>query len=67
MNEQRPAASRRGFFLGASAVGAGLAASALLPATPTPQAVLAPRPVPERGGGYALTERVQQYYRSARV
>lgn len=60
---------RRRFFAGAGAVGA-LAAVAVIgsrPTTPETQASVEPLPAPERGGGYALTERVKKYYETTRV
>jgi hypothetical protein len=60
-------ASRRGFFLGAASVGAAAAAVAVLPkgmeaaASGVPAT---PKPAPERGGGYTLSEHVKRYYRS---
>jgi hypothetical protein len=62
--------NRRSLFAGATAVGAVAAVTALLPSAPHVSDVpLAqqPTPTPERGGGYALTERVKQYYQTARV
>lgn len=61
---------RRTLFAGATAVGAMAAVAALMPASPKVSDVpVAQEPVaaPERGGGYALTERVKQYYQTARV
>lgn len=64
------AVHRRTLFAGVTAVGAVAAVAALMPKTssvdpvPVAQEPLAP---PERGGGYALTERVKQYYQTARV
>lgn len=59
---------RRTLFAGAGTLGAVAAAASLLPADPAPRAPEAQAlPKPERGGGYALTERVKQYYKTARV
>ena len=62
--------SRRTMFAGAATVGAAAAAVALVPsavqdmaAQPAP----ALKPPPERGGGYQLTERVKQYYKSTLI
>jgi hypothetical protein len=62
----RPA-SRRGFFLGAAAVGAAAAAVKVLPAGDAPAeptAAVPAQPAPEKGGGYTLSEHVKRYYRS---
>lgn len=61
--------SRRILFAGAGtagflAVAAGLAAKAPL----APDAALPdPKPAPERGGGYSLSEHVTQKYRTTRL
>ena len=57
-------------FAGAATAGVAVAAVTLLPsAVPVldeqPEPAL--KPVPERGGGYQLTERVKQYYKSTLV
>lgn len=60
--------SRRHLFAGAATVGAVAAAAAVLPGvvkSAAPAAAALPKPT--RGGGYMLTEHVQQYYKSARV
>ncbi len=62
--------SRRSMFAGAATVGAAAAAVAIVPSTLQPvtaQPVAALKPPPERGGGYQLTERVKQYYKSTLV
>ncbi|MEN9844053.1 MAG: hypothetical protein RLZZ612_1882 [Pseudomonadota bacterium] len=62
--------NRRSLFAGATAVGAVAAVAALLPASPQINdmpVAQEPAATPERGGGYALTERVKQYYQTARV
>lgn len=65
-SQQKP--SRRGFFLGAAATGAAVAAVAVLPVVPAPEAVQQePKPAPEKGGGYSLTDHVKRYYKTARV
>jgi hypothetical protein len=60
---------RRSLFAGATAVGAMAAVAALWsrPQAPEAEAVAEPQPAPQRGGGYALTERVKQYYETTRV
>lgn len=65
-NQSKP--SRRGFFFGAAATGAAAAAIVALPGAPAPQAMLPePKPAPEKGGGYSLSEHVKHYYKTARV
>ena len=63
----RPA-SRRSFFLGAASVGAAAAAVTVLPGVveaPASAPAAAPQPVPEKGGGYRLSEHVKRYYQTA--
>jgi len=68
MSQPSSQLSRRRLFAGAGAAGAVAAVASLLPiphelpAEPAP-----PRQVPERGGGYSLTEHVQRYYQTTRV
>ncbi len=60
--------SRRVLFAGAGTVGAVAAVSAVLPAVqPQTPVADAPRPAPERGGGYALSEHIKRYYQTTRV
>jgi hypothetical protein len=62
--------SRRTIFAGAATVGAAAAAVAVLPSGLqglAEQPVAQLKPPPARGGGYQLTERVKQYYRSTLV
>lgn len=62
--------SRRTLFAGAAATGAVAAAAGLAAAsheaTPQPAAGL-PKPPPERGGGYELSEHVKRYYQTTRL
>ena len=70
MSQAKTKLSRRTLFAGATTGGAAAAAVTLLPhAVPglAPQAAPALNPPPERGGGYQLTERVKQYYKSTLV
>jgi hypothetical protein len=68
MQDSQPKPSRRGFFFGAAATGAAAAAVVALPGAPALQAELpAPKPAPEKGGGYSLSEHVQRYYKTTRV
>ncbi|WP_296443615.1 formate dehydrogenase [Rhodoferax sp. UBA5149] len=67
MQDSQPKASRRGFFLSASVAGATLASATWMKAQ-VPEAVAElPKPVPERGGGYSLSDHVKQYYKTTRV
>lgn len=60
--------SRRTLFAGAGTVGAVAATVGLLPTAQTVvQAPAVPQAKPERGGGYALSEHVKQYYKTTRV
>ena len=60
--------SRRGFFMGAAATGAAVAAVTAMPGLSTPSAELNKLPpAPENGGGYSLSEHVKRYYQTARV
>jgi nitrous oxide reductase len=55
--------SRRGLLFGTAAVGAVAAAVAALPAIKATEATAAlPKPAPEAGGGYSLSEHVKHYY-----
>lgn len=68
MQDSQPKPSRRGFFFGAAAVGAAAAAVVALPGAPALETALqAPKPAPEKGGGYSLTEHVKRYYKTTRI
>ena len=69
LSPEQGAVNRRTLFAGATTVGAIAAVAALLPSSPAKdaQADSAPKPKPERGGGYALTDHVKQYYQTTRV
>jgi hypothetical protein len=68
MQDEQPKASRRGFFLTASAAGAALASANWIKTPPeVPVAEALPPPPPDRGGGYSLSEHVKQYYQTTRV
>ncbi len=66
--EDQTSLRRRSLFAGAGVVGAAAAATALMPSL-QPEAPVAqePRPAPTRGGGYSLSEHVQQYYKTTRI
>ncbi|MBL0088207.1 MAG: formate dehydrogenase [Ideonella sp.] len=61
--------SRRRLFAGAGTAGALAAAAAVLPLSKAPQtdALAEPKPAPEQGGGYQLTDHVKRYYQTAKV
>lgn len=60
--------SRRGFFMGATAAGAAVAAVTAMPGISSPSVeVNKLPPAPENGGGYSLSEHVKRYYQTARV
>ena len=62
--------SRRRLFAGAGTAGALAAAAVALPALkPAPDAAVAsaPKPAPDKGGGYRVTQHVLDYYRTTRV
>ena len=68
MQDSQPKPSRRGFFFGAAATGAAAAAIVVLPGAPALVAQLPePKPAPQKGGGYSLTEHVKQYYKTTRI
>jgi hypothetical protein len=67
MQETTNKASRRGFFLTASAASAAVASVSLIK-SPAPAAVVeALKPAPANGGGYVLSEHVKQYYKTTLV
>ena len=67
MPNSKPEASRRGFFLSASVAGVSVASAAWL-RTQTPPAVAAmPKPAPDKGGGYSLSDHVKRYYKTTLV
>lgn len=68
MSSKTSALSRRSLFSGAATVGVVAAATAVLPGVVKQAApVAAVLPKPTRGGGYTLSEHVQQYYQTTRV
>ncbi|WP_372826242.1 formate dehydrogenase [Polaromonas sp.] len=68
MQDSQPKPSRRGFFFGAAATGAAAAAVIALPGVQIPEAATAkPKPAPEKGGGYSLSEHVKRYYQTTRI
>ena len=70
MSQPKSKLSRRTLFAGAATVGAAAAAVTLMPSALPGAIAQAPptlNPPPERGGGYQLTDRVKQYYKSTLV
>lgn len=68
MQDSSPKPSRRGFFFGAAAAGAAAAAVVTLPGLREPQAAaVIPKPAPEKGGGYSVTDHVERYYKTTRI
>ncbi len=68
MQDSQPKPSRRGFFFGAAATGAAVAMAVALPGMQVPEAVRQePKPAPEKGGGYTLSDHVKHYYQTARI
>jgi hypothetical protein len=66
--EGRSRLSRRTLFAGAGTVGAVAAVASVMPGASAPETAAAePKPAPERGGGYTLSEHVQHYYRTTRI
>ncbi len=61
--------SRRSLFAGAGTAGALAAAVSVMPGVKSvAQAPAAPVPEkPQRGGGYALSDHVKRYYKTAQV
>jgi hypothetical protein len=68
MPSQTTTLSRRSMFAGVATVGAVAAASSVLPGVIQKQMpATTALPKPQRGGGYSLSEHVQQYYKTTRV
>ena len=62
--------SRRRLFAGAGTAGALVAVAVALPALkPAEDAAVAtsPKPAPDRGGGYRVTQHVLDYYQTTRI
>lgn len=67
-SEGRSGLSRRTLFAGATTAGALAAAATLVSRSPATDTVApVPRPAPEKGGGYSLSEHVKQYYKTTRI
>lgn len=61
--------SRRTLFAGVSTMGAMAAVATVVPraAATSGAAAVTPKPMPERGGGYSLSEHVKRYYGTTRI
>jgi cobalamin biosynthesis protein CbiD len=63
MKKEASTSSRRGLLFGAAAAGTAVAAIVALPKVEQQDAVAdLPKPKPERGGGYSVSEHVKRYY-----
>lgn len=68
MNQPPSKLSRRTLFAGVGSVGAIAATASLVPGVrPIEAPPLVPKVMPERGGGYTLSEHVKQYYKTTLV
>jgi nitrous oxide reductase len=68
MEKTQAQSSRRGLLFGTAAVGAIAATVAALPAIKATEAAAnLPKPAPEKGGGYSVSEHVKHYYRTTLV
>ncbi len=68
MEKTQAMPSRRGLLFGTVAVGAVAATVAALPAIKATEAnASVPKPAPEKGGGYSVSDHVKHYYRTTLV
>ena len=69
MSQPRSNLSRRTLFAGAGTATALAAVATVLPrvAEQAPAATEQLQPLPERGGGYQLSEHVKRYYKTTRI
>jgi hypothetical protein len=66
--EGRSGLNRRTLFAGATTAGALAAVAAVVARTPSVEPVAAsPKPAPEKGGGYSLSDHVKQYYKTTLI
>lgn len=67
-NSKLPVLSRRKVFAGAGTAGALAAAAVVLPlGRPADPVAVALKAVPEKGGGYQVTQHVLDYYQTTRI
>jgi len=65
---REPALKRRRLFAGAGTLAAAAAGAAVLPLVkPADAAAPDPKPAPDKGGGYQLSEHVLRYYQTTKV
>lgn len=64
---ERSTLTRRRMFAGVGTAGALAAVAAVLPGQPPAPVAALPKPAPDTGGGYQLTEHVRRYYQTAKV
>lgn len=68
MNQLSNKLSRRTLFAGVGTVGALAATASLVPGVrPVEATPSVPKVMPEKGGGYTLSEHVKQYYKTTLV
>lgn len=68
MEKTQTLSSRRGLLFGTAAVGAVAATVAALPAIKATETTASlPKPAPEKGGGYSVSDHVKHYYRTTLV
>ena len=67
MQDRQPNTSRRKFFLTASTAGAAVASATWVQTQVEVPVTGLPKPAPEKGGGYTLSDHVKQYYKTTLV
>ena len=68
MSQPKSKMSRRTLFAGVGTVGAVAATATLLPrVVQQAESAPAPKPAPDKGGGYQLTEHVKRYYKTTQI
>ena len=68
MQDIQPKPSRRGFFFGTATTAAVAAVAVALPGAQVPEVARhEPKPAPEKGGGYRLSDHVKHYYSTTRI
>ena len=68
MSQPRNTLSRRTLFAGAATLGAIAATASLVPGvSPIEATPVVPKVMPDKGGGYTLSEHVKQYYKTTLV
>jgi hypothetical protein len=68
MSQAKEKLSRRTLFAGAATVGSLAAVATVLPrVAPQPSPAPEPAAVPDKGGGYRVSEHVQRYYKTTRI